>query len=584
MRSRLLRRHFISQFVENDLSPDMDRHQLLALAAAGLVTLPLFATIFMSVKYLMQPLQSPGWTQITAMGDQLVFCATSMLVSAIIATLEWDALALSPRDAMILGVLPVPHREIVSAKVWALVTFAAAFVIALNALPTLMHPPLMVANFQGNPLLLLPLIAAHGLSTCMAGAFGFACVVGLREFLFLWLGEYRLSRVAGTLRSGLLFSFLVLLVLVPIRLSGRPSWMFEPGGGSALLQPITWFAATHAAIAGRVIDTLPTPNLPERLSVEESRLRTQYQNSLPHLTALALRGTAVLLTVLTITLGMYLRNARRLQVMPDRPGSATGFGPSRISDLLAAALARRPATRAGLLFFVRTLLGSPAHRIYLTAAIAIGMALVITLAPDVFQGGLDGGVAARTSELAAQTLLLTVIVAGFRAAVRTSADPRAAWTFGVAETGTLTEFRSGVRRGMIATMLAAVVLLLPLHAAAWGTPIAAMHAVNGAALGWLLVEAACASVEQPLVQTIPPNDGLNTVGVVLLGALVIVVLVLSRIELAALSTTAGTAAFASAVLLTATCLRYVNEQNHRTAALAAIAASSSLPHPSSSKY
>ena len=60
MRSRLLRRHFISQFVENDLSPDMDRHQLLALAAAGLITVPLFATIFMSVKYLMQPLQSPG--------------------------------------------------------------------------------------------------------------------------------------------------------------------------------------------------------------------------------------------------------------------------------------------------------------------------------------------------------------------------------------------------------------------------------------------------------------------------------------------------------------------------------------------
>ena len=215
MRSRLLRRHFISQFVENDLSPDLDRHQLLAVAAAGLVTLPLFATIFMSVKYLMQPLQSPGWTQVTAMGDQLTFCATSLLVSAIIATLEWDALALSPRDAMILGVLPVPHHEIVQAKIRALVTFAGAFVISLNALPTLLHPPLMVANFQGNPLLLVPLILAHGLSTCMAGAFGFACIVGLREFLFLCLGEYRLSRIAGTLRSGLLFSFLVLLVLVP---------------------------------------------------------------------------------------------------------------------------------------------------------------------------------------------------------------------------------------------------------------------------------------------------------------------------------------------------------------------------------
>jgi hypothetical protein len=136
---------------------------------------------------------------------------------------------------------------------------------------------------------------------------------------------------------------------------------------------------------------------------------------------------------------------------------------------------------------------------------------------------------------------------------------------------------------MVAAMLAAVGLLLPLHAAAWGLPVALMHAVNGCALGWLLVEAACASVEQPLVQTIPPSDGLNTVGVVLLGALVIVVLVLSRIEVAALNSTAGVAAFAGGLLFVAACLRHVNEQNHRAAALAAIAASSSLP-TSSPKY
>jgi hypothetical protein len=575
MRSRLLRRHFISQFVENDLSPDMDRHQLLALAAAGLVTVPLFATVFMSVKYLMQPLQSPGWTQVTAMGDQLTFCATSLLVSAIIATLEWDALALSPRDAMILGVLPVPHREIVNAKVRALVTFAGAFVISLNALPTLLHPPLMVANFQGNPLLLVPLILAHGVSTCMAGAFGFASIVGLREFLFLCLGEYRLSRIAGTIRSGLLFSFLMLLVLVPIRLSGRPNWMFEPGNGSVLLQPVSWFAATHGAIAGRVIDMLPTPILPERLAAEEDRLRTQYRTSLPRLTMLALRGTGVLAALMTLSLVMYLRNARRLQVMPEPPGPPSALSLSRITDAIAGTIARRPSVRAGFLFFVRTLIGSPPHRIYITASLAVGMALLITLAPDVTGADPGRSDTVRTFEVAAQTLLLTILVAGFRAAVRTSADSRATWTFGVAETGTLSQFRAGVRRGMIAAMLATVALLLPLHAAAWGVPIAVMHAVNGGALGWLLIEAACASVEQPFVQTIPPSDGLNTVGVVLLGALVIVVLVLSRIEVAALSSTAGVAAFAGSLLLIAVCLRHVNEQNHRAAASPPIVTSAS---------
>ena len=119
MRRRLLVRHFLNQFVENEFAPDVDRHQILAVALAALITLPLFATIFMSVKFLMQPLQSPGWTEIMTMGDQVVFCATSLLVSAAIATLEWDALALSPRDSVILGVLPVPREEIVRAKVLA---------------------------------------------------------------------------------------------------------------------------------------------------------------------------------------------------------------------------------------------------------------------------------------------------------------------------------------------------------------------------------------------------------------------------------------------------------------------------------
>jgi hypothetical protein len=562
MRRRLLARHFLNQFVENDVAPDVDRHQILAIAAAALITIPLFATIFMSVKYLMQPLQSPGWTEMTTMGDQMVFCATSLLVSAVIATLEWDALALSPRDSVILGVLPVPREEVVRAKVEALVTFAAAFVISLNALPIVLHPPLTVANFQGNPLLLVPLILAHALGTGMAGAFGFACVVGLRELLFLCLGERAFSRVAGTIRSGLLFSFLVLLVLAPIRLSGPTTWMFESGNGPVLLQPVIWSAATHAAIAGRVLETLTTPDLPERLSAEESRLRTQYRRSLPHLTALAFRGIAALAVVLTVSIAVYLRNARRFHLLPEGQAANTVGGVSGISDGVASILTRRPATRAGLLFLFRTVAGNASHRVYVTAFMATGLALLITMAPAAILGH-ESGVTIRKSELVAQTLMLTAMVAGFRAALRTSADERAAWVFGVADTAGHGEFRKGVRLGVITAVIATVLLLFPLHAAAWGVSIAAGHAVVGVALGWLLVEVACASVERPLVWTIPPSDGLNTVGVVLLGATVIVVLVLGAIERAALTASVSTALFASALAAAALIVRHLNERNHR---------------------
>ena len=570
MRRRLLIRQFLNQFVENDFSPDIDRHQILAVAAAALVTVPLFSTVFMSVKYLMQPFQAPGWTQITTMGDQVVFCSTSLLVSAAIATLEWDALALGPRDSVILGVLPVPRGEIVRAKVTALVTFAAAFVIALNALPTLLHPPLTVANFQANPLLMVPLIAAHGLSTTMAGAFGFGCVVGLRELLFLCLGERAFAQVAGTIRAALLFSLLVLLVLAPIRLSGRASWMFEAGKTPLLLAPVSWFAATHAAIAGRVLDTLPTPSQPDRLAAEEAQLRSQYQRNLPRVTALALRGTGILMSMFAVTALVYLRNARRFHLLPDGRASDTVVGVSRFSEAIASVLTRRPATRAGLLFLIRTVAGNPSHRVYVTAFMATGMALLITLAPDAWFGYQGMPRPIRTSELVAQTMMLTAVVAGFRAAVRTSADSRAAWVFGIAETGTGGEFRKGVRLGVIAAMIATVLALFPVHASAWGLSIAALHGINGAALGWLLVEVACASVERPLVWTIPPNDGLNTVGVVLLGATVLIVLVLGAIERATLTTAAGTLAFAGVIAIAAACVRHVNEANHQAATRAAM--------------
>jgi hypothetical protein len=295
-------------------------------------------------------------------------------------------------------------------------------------------------------------------------------------------------------------------------------------------------------------------------------LRAQYRRSLPHLTALALGGIGALAIVLTISIAVYLRNARRFHLLPEGQAANAIVGVSRISDIIASMLTTRPASRAGFLFLFRTIAGSPSHRVYVTAFMATGLALVITIAPDAFGGRLGIG-SIRTSELVAQTLMLTAVVAGFRAAIRSAADPRAAWLFGVAESAGHGEFRKGVRLGVITAVVATVSVLFPLHAAAWGPAIATAHAVNGVALGWLLVEVGSADIEQPLVWTIPPSDGLNTVGVVLLGVTVIVVLVLGAIEKAALATIGGTVAFAGTLLVAAAAVRYFGERNHRAVAL-----------------
>jgi hypothetical protein len=90
--------------------------------------------------------------------------------------------------------------------------------------------------------------------------------------------------------------------------------------------------------------------------------------------------------------------------------------------------------------------------------------------------------------------------------------------------------------------------------------VATAHAANGIALGWLLIETVSASVDRPLIATIPPNDGLNTVGTVFLGAIVIAVFVLARIERAALGGPYSAMAFITTILLLAAGIHHASER------------------------
>jgi hypothetical protein len=318
--------------------------------------------------------------------------------------------------------------------------------------------------------------------------------------------------------------------------------------------------AVHASIAGRVLQRVPARPMPPERAAEEEQLRTRYESSLPRLTKLALEGTAVLGLMLGVVLALYLWNARRAYAVDQ----ARAWRPFvRVSDLferVGRALIRTPAARAGFFFAVRTLFGSPVHRLYFIVALAAGTSL-FRLATPLSAG--TGPPPLRTLHLAAQTLLLTALLTAFRAAIRTAADERAAWLFSIADTGYLGEFRHGVRLAAITATVCTVGVLLPLHAAAWGMRISALHGATGIALGWLLIEAVSLTVDRPLVTTIPSNDALNTVGAVALGATVIAVVALAHFERAALTDDAKAIGLVVVLLLAAAGLRYFSDREAR---------------------
>ena len=113
-RVALLTRHFLRRFADNDLiSPHADRHEVLTAMVTGFITTSLFVTVFLTVKFLFVPFQTPGWSSILLLDDRTFLLTCSMTLMALVAVAQWDALALDARDASILGTLPVPHGTLV---------------------------------------------------------------------------------------------------------------------------------------------------------------------------------------------------------------------------------------------------------------------------------------------------------------------------------------------------------------------------------------------------------------------------------------------------------------------------------------
>src|SRR6478735_8358067 len=201
MRERLLTQHFLQRFLENDLlSPDADRHDAIAMVCGALLTLGLFLSVMMSMKFLFMPFQSPGRTALLALGDRLTFSAIAMVVMALVAVMAWDALSLDPRDTAIFGTLPIQRAVIVRAKLRAIGLMAGGFALAISSLSSLFHPALMVVKLPVGLLLASALVAVYLIVMLAAGLFAFASVFALREAARAVLGA-RFARISAGLQA-----------------------------------------------------------------------------------------------------------------------------------------------------------------------------------------------------------------------------------------------------------------------------------------------------------------------------------------------------------------------------------------------
>ena len=522
---------FLRQFLENDLiSPEADRSQLLAMVGAMVVSLTLFVCAFMSFTYV-GALLTPGQTAVLSLDDKLFYLALAMIVTALVAATQWDALAIDSRDAAILEPLPVRAGTIRRAKLSAVAILGAAVAVAVNACPSVVFPWLLVFGFrQMSVVALAELMATHLVVAIAAAAFGYLTVVALRETMAAILGPRWFTRVSPWAQGALIVMLGSALLLLPPAADRIAQRGFD---GWRAMSPPMWFLGAYEMTAGGVIADLPRTPMTVRQANNDQITSRMYRERRGQFPALARRAGLALALTFFLAAAAYMWNARRLPSLAPAPPPAFRRRWRLGGRLANALLVLDPAARAGFYFTLAAMWRSNTHRLTLACAAAAGFAMAVVALSSANVAPL-GGPSHRL--LITQPLLYGALLVGFRHLIRVPAELRANWGFQLAWRGRDRAFAAGAREAaVVALVLPALVVLFPLFVFVLGPRLALMHAALGLVGALVLLEALMVTYDKvPFTCTYVPSENMKALAPIYALAFFIGASLFARLQLDAL--------------------------------------------------
>ncbi|HJU42308.1 MAG TPA: hypothetical protein VJ691_05815 [Vicinamibacterales bacterium] len=501
----LLTKQFLRQFLENDLiSPDADRTQLLAVVGSLAVSLTLFISMFMSAKFIGAYL-TPGQAAVLSLNDKFFYLAMAMVATALMAAVQWDALTIDARDAAILEPLPVSAATVRRAKLTAVAVLGGAVAVGLNVFPSLIFPWLLAINFpQMKVVALLGLMLTHAVMTLAAAAFGYFVVIAVRETLTAVLGRRGFAFVSPWAQGILIVVLGSALLLLPpsarrIAQRGFDDWRAA--------SPPMWFLGAYESVAGGVIVGLPRSSMTPRQATHDLEMTLLYERRRAGVPALARRAAVAFGFTFLLAWTAYLWNARRLPALTAPPSAGRRWwrGGERVANTL---IVREGTARAGFYFTLAAMWRNKTHRVTLAGAAAAGFAMVLLALSN---ADVERGAPPSIRLLVMQPLLYGALLVGFRHIIRVPAELRANWGFQLAWRERDRAFLTGVRRAaIVALVLPALAVLLPLYVFVLGTQTALLHAAFGLAGAIVFLELLLVSYEKvPFTCTYLPSENMK---------------------------------------------------------------------------
>jgi len=141
------------------------------------------------------------------------------------------------------------------------------------------------------------------------------------------------------------------------------------------------------------------------------------------------------------------------------------------------------------------------------------------------------------SMLALQTLVIGVVLTGFRHVVRVPAEVRANWTFHLAWSGDERPYLAGVKRAAMSVLVVPTLLLLFIpEAFILGPRVALAHSVTGMCVALLFMDALFVGYRKlPFASGYVRSEDLKSVGPLYVAAMLIGAVTLAALERAALA-------------------------------------------------
>jgi hypothetical protein len=528
----ILTQHFLRRFLENDLiSPEADRSHLLAMVGAGLFSTTIFITMMMSCFKYVVGFYTPGQAAVSSLDDKFFYISLSMLTVALLAVAQWDALVVDARDSAILDPLPVRPVVIRRAKLAAVATFGLAAAAIVNLAPTVIFPLLVLVKQRVGLPSAMVIIGTHALVTLAAAAFGFLCIIALRETLSTLLGARWFARVSPFVQGALIVVLGTLLLLLPAGSTRVAARLDDP---AFVYSPPAWFLGSYEQLSGRILIDAPRAHLRSRLQRADVSPTATYRRHTAQFGDLSRRAQLAMGSVVLLALVAYLLNARR---RPALPAATTSAHVGRLSRLLGRLAWLRDSTvRAGFHFTLAAMWRSGTHRLTLACSGAVGLAisLVALAGIDVDDPGVIAGAVPRL--LIVQPFLMGMLLVGFRHAIRVPAELRANWGFQLAWRGREAQFVRGSRRAaLLGLALPALAAVFVLDLYVIGPWLAMQHALFGAAGAIVLLDALMVSYDKvPFTCSYVPNENMKALGPLYLLMFLIGAASFARMESAAL--------------------------------------------------